>query len=230
MSGTTQGDSNSQSENYFQLIADFENVILKSSELLDTTLEENLTNASHTISRYGLLRSVESALRTETDDERVHDLSHAIMSIISSDPLEVVDQLRETDANKELIKILLGFASKYGLESGIPGRVSRQGPNYWNDIQIDILRRGRSGAVGMNYRLIVGRSSDSKEISLSLDSNIVLIMNMLAAQEHAIEEFEEDAIDQMDLSMISNLQEQVEDIEDLVDNYVAEERSEQDDN
>lgn len=230
MSGTPEDDDISQPEDYFQLISEFEEVILNSSDLIDTTLEENLNNASYTMSNYGLLRSIESALRTETDDERVHELSHAFMRIISTDPLETNDKLRELDADKMLVKTILRFSSKYGYESGIPSRVSRQGPDYWHDIQIDVLRRGRSGAVGMNYRLIVGRHSESKKLSLSLDSNMLLIMNMLAAQERAIEEFEEEAIHQMDMEIVGDFLEQVDDIGELVENYTDENGDGQNDN
>ena len=82
----------------------------------------------------------------------------------------------------------------------------------------------------MNYRLIVGRHSESKKLSLSLDSNMLLIMNMLAAQERAIEEFEEEAIHQMDMEIVGDFLEQVDDIGELVENYTDENGDGQNDN
>lgn len=230
MSGSPRSDDPTPPENYFHLISEFEENILKSASLLDTTLEENLNNASYTVSNHGLLRAVESALHIETDDERVHELAHAIMMVLSSDSLEIVDKLRELNTDKKLIRVLLELASKYGYESGIPSRVSHQGPNYWHDIQTDILRRGRSGTVGMNYRLIVGRDGESKELSLSLDSNILLVMNMLAAHERAIDEFGEVAIQQMNMNMIDDFQTQVEDLEDSIAALTEENNGEENDN
>lgn len=218
------------SQDHFQLISEFEDEILESADLIDTTLEENLKNASYTVSNHGLLRAIESALHVQTDDDRVHELAHAIMMALSSDSLEIVDEMRDLNTDEKLINLLLKLASKYGYESSIPSRVSHQGPNYWHDIQTDILRRGRSGTVGMNYRLIVGRNGECKELSLSLDSNILLVMNMLAAHERAIGEFGEEAIQQMNVDMLDDFQTQVEDIRELVTDYSKNDNKEKDDN
>ena len=214
MSGTPSPNDGEQINDRFQLIVDFEKEILATEDLIDICLNENLVKADRDVRRNLVLSDLESVLRTEVDenaethDERVYRLAQSIMSSLSMNSAFVRRAIQGKGGSKELVQLLTKLSSKYGAESTRPNRISQQGPNYWSDLHMELVKRPPSGSVGMNYRIVIGHDEE-KEISADINSNLVLCMRLLNAHIRAVDEFGEDALEQMNTTWLNDLEEQL---------------------
>jgi hypothetical protein len=208
MSNSREPSDGQETSDRFELIAEFEDEILNAADLIDICLEENLVEADRNVRRRSVLLDLESVLYTETEDDRIHNLAQSLMNILSDSPMLVRRRMSSNEGSKELFRFVTKLRSKYGAESTRPNRISRQGPNYWSDIHMEMAKRGPSDAIGMNYRVVIGHSRET-EISMDLNSNLLFCMNLLDFHERTVEEFGPEAVSQFETVWLDDIQEQL---------------------
>lgn len=221
MSTTHSDDEKHSPENPYQLIIQYEESILELSGLIDMSLEENLVKSPRTVSRTTIIRSIESIYNIEINDEQTHQLAHSTMSVLSDSASNRIENLTEKGGSKQLLKFFSELANKYGAESRVPGVVEEQGPNYWDNMDYELVKRGWAESIGMNYRIGVGESEEV-DLSMDLNSNISMISNMMAIHEFAVNEFGEEAVEQINEGALELLDECYEDMKSAISEHQKE--------
>jgi len=200
----------------FELVERYEEELLECSELIDHALNENLKKNPYKLAREDHISAVQSALRVEIDsDGDANSLARAILHHIampSGDGL--TDNLKERGIDRRVIVLFNKWRSSYSIESREPNYRSYQGEDFWRQITTDFAIRAQTGEYGLNHTIEKAKG-ESVKISTSLDSNMNLVNILLRKQIAALEQFDDDALEQVSEHLVDELEESVNEIKSL---------------
>lgn len=202
-----------------RFLAEYEDEIIECSDIIDTSLQENLINTSYPVNRESVIYGVETGLTSQVDSDTAHHLAHHLLHFITSATnSEILEKVEEQEVSEKLLNLLKEWILKYNIEAGEPNYREYQGRNFWRDIRTDLVLRGDDEVPGLNHNFIIADEKEV-EITVSLQSNLAIVEHLLSEYKRTIERFEEEAVQEVPQGQINNIKDNIREIESLRGSY-----------
>lgn len=190
----------------------FETELLKCRDLIDIALDE-LRSTDYIPTQEHLVEAVKNAVSHKIEQANRENTVYALLNtVMNSGHPEI---LNDQNADEDFIEYILLLVQKYNQFVQAVWLRTHQGKKFWWSVNTEYVRRSETSEIGMNHSIEVNGGSDY-EITVSPNSNLRLIDNLLQKQNTVMEDLSEQEMRRLEEQRIEDIQSTLDDIRDKI--------------
>lgn len=196
------------------LLQKYESEVLEHSEEILMALEENIDNVDTKLNREDVIFGLEQALKDSVPEEDRHSICHELMYLVSIFDRGYAENLRSVGFSSEFVDLTFKLGMGFSREANNVAQRAIQGTNSFSSPSSELVIRD-SGSIGFNHSFLIDQK-ERVDISTNLNSNLRLVHYLLRQHNKAVDEFEEEAIEQTSDSALERVGDEWENLVDSI--------------